>query len=107
MEALPPTVPASLPPAHQQHTNVLHCLHPGCSCCVAMYTLSAPRVKPVSIDQGFNSLWPEGLVAPPPPAAVLSTLEERLDGVANGSLTMTISSLSVTPARQAVVQFIK
>ncbi|KAL4433401.1 hypothetical protein ABPG77_010254 [Micractinium sp. CCAP 211/92] len=40
-------------------------------------------------------------------AAVLSTLEERLDGVANGSLTMTISSLSVTPARQAVVQFIK
>lgn len=42
-----------------------------------------------------------------PPAVVLSTLEERLDGVANGSLAMTISSLSVTPARSTVVQFVK
>ncbi|KAL4451634.1 hypothetical protein ABPG75_007296 [Micractinium tetrahymenae] len=38
---------------------------------------------------------------------VLSTLEERLDAVSNDSLTLSISSLSVTPARAAVVQFIK
>ncbi|KAI3437706.1 hypothetical protein D9Q98_000154 [Chlorella vulgaris] len=40
-------------------------------------------------------------------AVPLATLDERISGVANGTLDFTISALSYTPGREAVVHFIR